>query len=225
LIGPDHSDCNQPNSQFSTPWQSFTPTEQALDLDQRMTRFRREAGVAKALTSSTRKCSPPWDCAASTRLLRSTITCWRFEAASALVKNHEGELRLFKSDSDGSIFELAMPVDARRSASERSPYRPRRSPPRGQRTRVQHLKCISGTRIVHSRAPGRMPCRQPPHLQRRLLRRPAASADARHQQRLPAFPAGRPWLRRFEWIAQNYLAPIQTNQIRTRRRLPRSASA
>ena len=69
-----------------------------------------EAGVAKALDILGKQCSPPWDCAASTRLLRSTITCWRFEAASALVKNHEGELRLFKSDSDGSIFELAMPV-------------------------------------------------------------------------------------------------------------------
>ena len=61
--------------------------------------------------------------------------------------------------------------------------------------------------------------------QRRLLRRPAASADARRQRRSPALPAARPLLRRFEWIAQNYLAPIQTNQIRTRRRLPRSASA
>ncbi len=78
-----------------------------------------EAGVAKALDILGKEMLTTMGCAASTRLLRSTITCWRFEAASTLVKNHGGELRLIKLDSDGSIFELAMPVVGQRSASER----------------------------------------------------------------------------------------------------------
>jgi hypothetical protein len=47
-------------------------------------------------------------------MARTWCARWRFEAASTVVKNHEGELRLIKSDSDGSIFELAMPVGGRR---------------------------------------------------------------------------------------------------------------
>src|SRR5215216_5820442 len=35
-------------------------------------------------TSSPRKCSPPWDCAASTPSPRSTIICWRCEADQTL---------------------------------------------------------------------------------------------------------------------------------------------
>jgi isopentenyl diphosphate isomerase/L-lactate dehydrogenase-like FMN-dependent dehydrogenase len=57
LIGPDHSDCNQPNSQLSTPWQSLTLTEQALDLDQSsgwMTRFRLGQDVMRALALGAR---------------------------------------------------------------------------------------------------------------------------------------------------------------------------
>ena len=57
MIGPDHSDCNQPNSQLSTPWQSLTLTEQALDLDQRSgwaTRFRLGQDVVRALALGTR---------------------------------------------------------------------------------------------------------------------------------------------------------------------------
>jgi signal transduction histidine kinase len=33
-----------------------------------------------------------------------------------VVENHGGKLRLVKSDSDGSIFELAIPVGAQHSA-------------------------------------------------------------------------------------------------------------
>jgi signal transduction histidine kinase len=35
--------------------------------------------------------------------------------SSTLVANHGGKLRLVNSDSDGSIFELAIPVGAQRS--------------------------------------------------------------------------------------------------------------
>ena len=36
--------------------------------------------------------------------------------SATLLANHGGKLRLVKSDSDGSIFEIAMPVDGRHSA-------------------------------------------------------------------------------------------------------------
>jgi signal transduction histidine kinase len=42
--------------------------------------------------------------------------------SSSLVANHGGKLRLVKSDSDGSIFELAMPVGAQRSVTSMSGY-------------------------------------------------------------------------------------------------------
>jgi signal transduction histidine kinase len=35
---------------------------------------------------------------------------------STVVKNHEGKLRLIKSDSEGSIFELALPVGGSHAA-------------------------------------------------------------------------------------------------------------
>jgi hypothetical protein len=57
LIGSDHSDCNQPNSLLSTPWQSLTLTEQALDLDQGMTWFRLGQDVMRALTLGLREAS------------------------------------------------------------------------------------------------------------------------------------------------------------------------
>ena len=67
-----------------------------------MTRFRLGQNVMRA-------------CGVNT-IAEITITCWQFEAASTLVKNHGSELRLIKSDSDGSIFELAIPVGGQRSA-------------------------------------------------------------------------------------------------------------
>ena len=46
--------------------------------------------------------------------------------SSTLVANHGGKLRLVKSDSDGSIFELAIPVGGQRSAEHAyaEPIRP-----------------------------------------------------------------------------------------------------
>ena len=60
-----------------------------------MTRFRLGQNVMRA-------------CGVNT-IAEITITCWRFEAASTLVKNHGGELRLIKSDSDGSMLSLQCP--------------------------------------------------------------------------------------------------------------------
>jgi C4-dicarboxylate-specific signal transduction histidine kinase len=40
--------------------------------------------------------------------------------SSNLVANHGGKLRLVKSDSDGSIFELALPVGGQRSTTSMS---------------------------------------------------------------------------------------------------------
>jgi hypothetical protein len=60
-----------------------------------MTRFRLGQNVMRA-------------CGVNT-IAEITITCWRFEAASTLVKNHGSELRLIKSDSDGSILSLQCP--------------------------------------------------------------------------------------------------------------------
>src|SRR6185369_1595280 len=40
-------------------------------------------------TSSPRKCSPPWACAASTRLPKSTIICWRCEGP----EKHQGRVQ------------------------------------------------------------------------------------------------------------------------------------
>src|SRR5258705_12031525 len=50
-IGPKRSDLDQPNSQLSTPWQSSTLTERALDLDQSsgwMMQFRLGKDVMRA---------------------------------------------------------------------------------------------------------------------------------------------------------------------------------
>jgi hypothetical protein len=60
-----------------------------------MTRFRLGQDVMRASGVNT--------------IAEITITCWRFEAASTLVKNHGGELRLIKSDSDGSMLSLQCP--------------------------------------------------------------------------------------------------------------------
>ena len=44
------------HSQLSTPWQGLTLTEQALDLDQRMARFRLGHDVMRALALDAKSC-------------------------------------------------------------------------------------------------------------------------------------------------------------------------
>jgi hypothetical protein len=70
-----------------------------------MTRFRLGQDVMRA-------------CGVNT-IAEITITLWRFEAASTLVKDHGSELRLVKSDSDGPILRLQCPsADGARPRSD-----------------------------------------------------------------------------------------------------------
>jgi len=140
----------------------LTLTEQALDLDQRMTRFRLGQNLMRA-------------CGVNT-IAEITITCWQFEAASTLVKNHGSELRLIKSDSDGSILSLQCP-----SAGGARPRSDHHTGPAGHHREAsasstfemhqRHTYCPFTSTRTHAVPTAAAPTAAPPTTARRVCRR------------------------------------------------------